>query len=286
MAQFNFTNAQEYANESSGLFSLRNDGDTARVRILVDKAENINGTWTHWLKVGGKGRHVACLAQNPNDGKEVHKQQCPICRFGTTSREGKKNVRFFIPMLNLDTDEYVLWERGINLTKNQSFIKLLQEHPKELYKQVVEITRIGEQNDNNTDYHFEVITSSVSYSRVDGSLSEFEVPDPIESGLLLDKTYDELEFYYTNGHFEGDNSSEDGIGSYRRRERDSSDGYYSRRNSNSQNRYSRDNDEDLDDEDVAERPRGRYRSEANTSSGFDRDRGSRGRGGRSGRREF
>ena len=219
MANFSFLNAQDYANDVSGLFTLKEDGDTARVRILIDTPDDLRGVWTHWLQVNGRGRHVLCLADGECKDEKVYRQQCPICRFGKTSKEGKRNVKFFIPMLNLDTNEYVIWERGYNLAKNQSFLNLLSEYPKELYKQVVEIQRIGNANDYNTEYTFKALPESeVSYTRVDGDLSEFEIPNPVDSGLTLNKTYEELEYYFSNGHFEGDTPREDeGVSGYQTR---------------------------------------------------------------------
>ena len=177
MANFSFLNAQDYANDVSGLFTLKEDGDTARVRILIDTPDDLRGVWTHWLQVNGRGRHVLCLADGECKDEKIYRQQCPICRFGKTSKEGKRHVKFFIPMLNLDTNEYVIWERGYNLVKNQSLLNILSEYPKELYKQVVEIQRIGDANDYNTEYTFKVLPESeVSYTRVDGNLSEFDIP--------------------------------------------------------------------------------------------------------------
>ena len=292
MANFSFLNAQDYANDVSGLFTLKEDGDTARVRILIDTPDDLRGVWTHWLQVNGRGRHVLCLADGECKDEKVYRQQCPICRFGKTSKEGKRNVKFFIPMLNLDTNEYVIWERGYNLAKNQSFLNLLSEYPKELYKQVVEIQRIGNANDYNTVYTFKALPESeVSYTRVDGDLSEFEIPNPVDSGLTLNKTYEELEYYFSNGHFEGDTPREDeGVSGYRRREQTSGDGYYSRRDNNYRgndgpSRY------DAEDDDEPTYYRGGNRRESyNQGSRYENNSGRRGYQGRpdsgSRRREF
>lgn len=288
MANFSFLEAKEYANESMGLFTLKSNGDTARVRILIDTPNDLRGVWTHWLQVGGRGRHVLCLADGESKDERIHKQQCPICKFGRTTREGKKNVKFFIPMLNLDTNEYVIWERGYNLSTNQSFINLLTEYPKELYKQVVEIERIGDANDYNTDYVFRALSESeVSYTRIDGDLSQFDIPDAIESGLVLNKTYEELDYYFTNGHFEGDTPSEEsGVSGYRRREKTSDDGYYNKRDNNyrNNNEYSSKYD---DEEDRPSYYRGGNRRESyNQESSRYRDNDNRGRNSGSRRREF
>ena len=292
MANFSFLNAQDYANDVSGLFTLKEDGDTARVRILIDTPDDLRGVWTHWLQVNGRGRHVHCLADGECKDEKVDRQQCPICRFGKTSKEGKRNVKFFIPMLNLDTNEYVIWERGYNLAKNQSFLNLLSEYPKELYKQVVEIQRIGNANDYNTEYTFKALPESeVSYTRVDGDLSEFEIPNPVDSGLTLNKTYEELEYYFSNGHFEGDTPREDeGVAGYRRREQTSGDGYYNRRDTNYRgndgpSRY------DAEDDDEPTYYRGGNRRESyNQGSRYENNSGRRGYQGRpdsgSRRREF
>ena len=292
MANFSFLNAQDYANDVSGLFTLKEDGDTARVRILIDTPDDLRGVWTHWLQLNGRGRHVLCLADGECKDEKVYRQQCPICRFGKTSKEGKRNVKFFIPMLNLDTNEYVIWERGYNLAKNQSFLNLLSEYPKELYKQVVEIQRIGNANDYNTEYTFKALPESeVSYTRVDGDLSEFEIPNPVDSGLTLNKTYEELEYYFSNGHFEGDTPREDeGVAGYRRREQTSGDGYYNRRDNNYRgndgpSRY------DAEDDDEPTYYRGGNRRESyNQGSRYENNSGRRGYQGRpdsgSRRREF
>ena len=259
---------------------------------MIDTPDDLRGVWTHWLQVNGRGRHVLCLADGECKDEKVYRQQCPICRFGKTSKEGKRNVKFFIPMLNLDTNEYVIWERGYNLAKNQSFLNLLSEYPKELYKQVVEIQRIGNANDYNTEYTFKVLPESeVSYTRVDGDLSEFEIPNPVDSGLTLNKTYEELEYYFSNGHFEGDTPREDeGVSGYRRREQTSGDGYYSRRDNNYRgndgpSRY------DAEDDDEPTYYRGGNRRESyNQGSRYENNSGRRGYQGRpdsgSRRREF
>lgn len=196
MAKFNpGTDMENYSVKGSGYFSLADDGDTAKVRIMYTSADDIEGYSVHKVSVNGYDRWVNCIREysDPLDA-------CPLC-----AARYKLQPRFFVPMYieeGNNQGEVVMWERGAG--KNNSFYNQLVElcnanNP--LVSHIVEIERNGAKGDFSTTYEMYA-------GEDDGTLPEDlpEVPDPIGTSIL-DKTYDELLTFVNTGSFEvGDNN--------------------------------------------------------------------------------
>lgn len=261
MAKFNIMNADEYINEgTAGLFSLKEDGQTARVRFLLTNGEDVLGIWTHWLTVGGKGRHIQCLATS----KETDKEECPLCAANV-----KRNVKFFLPLYNVDNGETVIWERGPDF--RFTFQEQLAQYDV-LYEKVFEIQRKGERGNMDTKYDIIDVSKLGGYS-VDVSLNDFEMPQIIgDTFLVLPRSYEELEYYVKNGHFEGDIPT---VNNQRREYSNNSDNYYQARGRGDESRSYRDREDSRDNE------RDSYDRGGNNRY---RERSEEGRRGESGRR--
>lgn len=188
MAKFNpAADLDKYAS-SGNYFSLADDKDTARVRIMYNGVEDIDGYYVHKVKVDGFDRYVNCLRayDDPLDA-------CPLCE-----ARHRTMVKFFIPLYMEDSGDVKLWERGQNF---YSQIANLCSTYVPLVSHVTEIERNGVRGDKNTTYETYVQEN-------DGTLLEDlpEVPDPMGT-IILDKTYDELLTYVQTGSFEPGDSN-------------------------------------------------------------------------------
>lgn len=137
----------------TGWFQLKDDGDTATVRLLHKGEVGVEeGTQdpkydfpiyeVHKLDVDGSGRDRTVLCTG---------EGCELCNSGN-----KPQLRMFIQMLNLDEkdkDKQVqLWERG--LTDIKAFIGLTGEYG-DLTKRDFKIKRSGAKGSLKTTYqHF------------------------------------------------------------------------------------------------------------------------------------
>ena len=106
-------NASEDRGPRVGFFTLKNDGDEALVRLLVDSPADFQVVAVHQSTIGGRMRNVNCIrsAQDPIEN-------CPLCAAGQSVR-----YRLYIPVL-----EYVkgddgriqtlarIWERPASFT--------------------------------------------------------------------------------------------------------------------------------------------------------------------------
>ena len=145
---------------------------------------------THKVKLGDKERYVDCL-RNPHDPIDA----CPFCAEGMPARA----VRFII-MYQHDDQKVKIWERG------RQFISKLQgliNRYNPLEDKVFEIERHGKAGDTNTKYEIYPLDA------VDPiNLDEVETPE-LEGSLILQKTFEEMEYYLDNGKFPSEESQQD-----------------------------------------------------------------------------
>lgn len=182
----------------AGFFQLKNDGDIARVRIMYDGIEDVEGYAVHEVKVGIDDRshkpimkYVNCL-RDYKDPVDV----CPLCR------EGYHTVaKLFIPLYNLDENKVQLWERG------KTFFKIISSkcsrYP-HLVGYTFEIERHGAKGDQATRYEI------IEVADDDGTnVSDLPpIQDPL-GGLILDKTAEDMEYFLQEKQFpptDGDNA--------------------------------------------------------------------------------
>lgn len=187
MARVSYEDSEKYfSGSNSDWFQLKNDGDVARVQFMLNSIEDIPIFSTHKIKVGDKERYVDCI-RNPQDPIDA----CPFCAAGMPA----KAVRFIV-MYQHDDGKVKIWERG------RQFISKLQgliNRYNPLQDKVFEIERHGKAGDTNTKYELYPV-DGVSSVDVD----EIEMPE-LEGSLILQKTFEEMEYYLDNDTFPSEN---------------------------------------------------------------------------------
>lgn len=184
MAQFNVNAAENYGGQGGGgFFSLKNDKDVAKVRFLYGGIEDVQGYSVHEVELNGKKRYVNCLREygDPVD-------TCPFCR------EGKFNqVKYFVPIYNMDTDTIQTWERGKKF--GAKLTSMCSRYPNTV-AHTFEIERQGRAGDTQTTYEI------YETGETEGvTMEDFDVPNPLGT-IILDKTAEEMETYLQTGDFE------------------------------------------------------------------------------------
>ena len=159
----------------TGWFQLKDDGDTATVRLLHKGEAGVEeGTQepkfdfpvyeVHKLDVDGSGRDRIVLCKG---------EGCEICRAGH-----KPQLRMFLQMINLDEKDkekqLQLWERGI--TDIKALIGLAGEYG-DLTERDIKIKRSGAKGSMKTTYQ---------YFPKDKKERELPEPQELVGSLILD----------------------------------------------------------------------------------------------------
>lgn len=190
MARFRYDEADKYGSgDGAGYFSLKEDKDTARVRIMYNSIEDVECFSVHQLDVEGeayKKMYVNCLREA---GKPL--DTCPFCaaRMGT-------RVKLMVPLYNIDTGQIQFWDRGKKFINKLSSVCGRYSGPnKPLVSQVFEIERNGKKGEQTTTYEIYPV------ERDDVTLEDLpEIPE-ILGTKILDKTADEMNEYLEIGSF-------------------------------------------------------------------------------------
>lgn len=187
MAQFSMTDADNYGVSNQGsFFQLKDDKDTARVRFLYEKAEDIPGYSVHVVEIDGKNKYVNCLRTY-----DEPVERCPLCAAGN-----KIKAKLFLKLYNETTGECQIWERGKTF---YSVLSGLSSRYNPLYNEIIEIERNGKKGDMQTTYQPYPIENSPI------NLDDYDCPDPI--GLnILDKSAEAMKTFIRTGDF-GDGDS-------------------------------------------------------------------------------
>jgi hypothetical protein len=187
MGRFGVNDADNYGgNGGSSFFALKNDRDTARVRFMYNGMEDVVGYAVHEVEVDGKRRYVNCLREY-NEPKNM----CPFC-----ASNNFQKAKLYIPVYDIDEGEVKIWERGKNFFQKMSAICARYTNSNTpLVAHTFDIERHGKKGDTSTTYE-------IYETGVDDTLLEDlpEVPDVMGS-IILDKTYDEAQFYVENRYF-------------------------------------------------------------------------------------
>ena len=186
MGRFNYQDSDNYGNSSSNFFSLKDDGDVARVRFMYNDLNDVTGYAVHEIEVDGNKRYVNCL-RSYNEPKS----KCPCC-----ANDYMQRAKLYVPLYNIDTKEVQLWERGKKfLGKLQSICTRYARQDSPLVNHVFEIERHGKKGDTQTTYEIYEVGS-------DGTTLQ-DLPEVIEplGNVILDKSYDELDSYVRTGSF-------------------------------------------------------------------------------------
>ena len=135
----------------AGWFSLKDDGDSATVRMLhkgqIGTEEygspkyDLDVFEVHKLDVDGSGKERTILCKGEN---------CEICKAGN-----KSSLRMFLQMINLDEKDkekqLQLWERGI--TDIKQILGIIEEYG-DLNSRDIKIKRSGAKNSLKTTYQY------------------------------------------------------------------------------------------------------------------------------------
>ena len=184
MGRFNYQDSDNYGNSSSNFFSLKDDGDVARVRFMYNDLKDVVGYAVHEIEVDGNKRYVNCL-RSYNEPKS----KCPCC-----ANDYMQKAKIYVPLYNVDTKEVQLWERGKKfLGKLQSICTRYARQDSPLVNHIFEIERNGKKGDQQTTYEVYEVGSD------DTTLQDLpEVIEPL-GNVILDKSYDELDSYVRTG---------------------------------------------------------------------------------------
>lgn len=232
-----FADAEKMSSGAGGrnYFQLKNDKDEAKVRIMLNKLEDMEDGFmyaVHEVKLGDNRSYVACLREygDPID-------TCPFCA------DGKKAVpRLYIPLYNIDEDKVQVWERTKGFMSKLTGFCSRYSKPTIVAHQIA-IQRNGVKGDMKTTYEL------YDEDKDDTTLDDLpEIPE-ILGNYLLDKSAEDMEVYLETGEFPPEDEAEEPP-----RRRSSS------KTSERRGRKSEDEDEeelpfDPDDEEEEERPR-------------------------------
>lgn len=206
MGSFSVSDAEKFESSQggSGFFSLKNDKDVARVRFLFNDIDGVQCYSVHQVEVDGKKRYVNCLREygDPVDA-------CPFCR-----EQKFINMKYFIPLYNIDTQNTQIWERGRKF--GSKLTSMCSRYPN-IVSHIFEIERNGKPKDTQTTYE-------IYETGEDGTtLEDFDtVQNPLGTVVLV-KTAEEMENYLSTGDFDGSGAP------VRRQSQSADDGGYQRR---------------------------------------------------------
>lgn len=190
MARVSYEESEKYfSGTGSDWFQLKNDGDVARVQFMLNSIDDIPIFPTHKVRVGDKDRYVDCI-RNPEDPIDA----CPFCAAGMRASA----VRFVV-MYQHEDGKVKIWERG------RQFISKLQgliNRYSPLDQKVFEVERHGKAGDTNTKYEIYPL-DGVDPVVID----DIEMPE-LEGTLILQKTFEDMEYYLDNGSFPNNSQDE------------------------------------------------------------------------------
>ena len=182
MARFSFQEADNYGGGKSNYFSLKDDGDTARIRFLINDINDLQGVATHSIQVGDRTIDVECLRAY-NEPIE----NCPLC-----AANYKQDAKLFIPVYDEDAKESKIWSRGKRFFQK---ISSLCSRFNPLVSTVFEVERVGKKGDTSTTYETYNISSD------NKQIQDF--PEINAEGTCFQvKTFEELEKYLQTGEFD------------------------------------------------------------------------------------
>lgn len=182
MSRFTMQESDNYGQNNAGsFFSLKDDGDTARVRFLYNTIDDVEGYAVHQVEIGDRTRYVNCLRAY-NEPLE----KCPFC-----AAKMRITPKLFLKVYNEDTQECQIWERGKAYFQR---IAGLAARYNPLVNEIVEIERHGKKGDKQTNYEFFPVESSPV------NLDDFDCTEPLGT-IIMDKTADEMEEFLAVGSF-------------------------------------------------------------------------------------
>lgn len=176
--RFSYEEADNYGNNgASSFFQLKNDKETAKVRIMYTGMKDVQGLSVHEIELNGKKRYVNCIREydEPID-------KCPLCKANY-----KIIAKIFVPLFNEETGEVQVWERGKKFLGKLSSLCSRYDN---LVSRVFEIERNGKPKDTATTYEIYPIGDADSTT-----LDDLPEPVDIMKGIVLDKSADDMSYF-------------------------------------------------------------------------------------------
>ena len=187
MSRFSFEESENYGAVKNNYFSLKDDGDTAKIRFLLNNINDLQGVAVHEVQVGDKKIDVECLRSY----NELI-NNCPLC-----AANYKQNAKLFIPIYDEGSKESKIWTRGRTFFNK---ISSLCSRYSPLVATPFEVERVGKKGDTNTTYETYPLQSD------NAKIEDF--PEIKAEGTCFKvKTYKELEDYLKTGMFSDENQS-------------------------------------------------------------------------------
>lgn len=181
-------------------FGLKNDKDSAIVRILHQSKADLDINVIHSVPVDGKDRRVSCL-RNAYDPIT----NCPLCAAGH-----KVQIRVYIHLLVYKQDsngnivaEHQLFDRGKDYIEK---IDTLAETYPPLYDTVFKVVRNGKAGDTNTTYEFMPLPATTYNSTNYPYKVEDLSYDPALGTIIWEKTAAQMDEYVATGTFPNPNA--------------------------------------------------------------------------------
>ena len=180
-----FSYNQDQPRTSVGYFSLKQDGQEAIVRIMLNSTDDFDIVGIHKVKDGDKTRSVSCIGDQKDPAKN-----CPLC----ASKNGRV-YRFYIPLIEYVKNENgqvvgvpKIWERSSSyINKVASFISEYGS----LSDVVLKVKRHGVAGSKDTTYEIMMANPSVYrndlYPKNEDAFKGFNVLGTIVSQWNADK---------------------------------------------------------------------------------------------------
>ena len=191
MAKINIKDSGKYQqNSNSEFFTLKDDGDTARVRFLYDDPDgnDIDYFLVHEVEIDGKRRYVSCNAID--DEGRMHTEDCPLCKSGNKPKE-----KLFLQLYDEDDQKLKIWERGKNFVGK--IVTYLNRYGS-LVEQPIDIERRGKKGDTNTTYEMFPLAKDGKH------LEDFPEKQQLEGTYILkvspQEMYDIIDGVFTQGN--------------------------------------------------------------------------------------
>ena len=184
MAKFGMNDADNYGTGTNSYFSLKDNGETAKIRFLYRDMSDIEGVAVHEVEVNGKKMDVECLRtyNEPIDN-------CPLC-----AAQYKVNAKLYIPVYDIDADQTKIWTRGKTFFNKLASL-CTRYNP--LVATSFEVERIGKKGDTSTTYETYPL-------QTDNAIIE-DFPEIKAEGLVYQsKSYEDLVHYLNTGVFPED----------------------------------------------------------------------------------
>ncbi len=190
MARFNLDKAEFFGGQGGGGFLSFKHRDTARIRILYNSINDVEGYAVHSVELNGKKRYVDCLR-----GAHEPTRKCPLCRAGYFTE-----VKYLIPVYDEDSGMVLTWDRG----------KTYGDKIKSLFKYCAEGESLASicfrvtKEINVKGVPFYTFEPEYSDGATTADLPEYN--SDIYGGLILLKTAEEMEDYLEYGDFYGEDA--------------------------------------------------------------------------------